>query len=193
MWPSPVKQAGGRVQADPAGARDVGLGPRVQVGEVLGCAGQLRAAARRPRRAARGSPRRIARRCRAVRRAARAARRVAAGADAALERLLGRLNAGLHAHRVADVGEHAPVAIRLSKSIVRRLVRGMALTHASNRSPAGSVARYGARYGARSCLSAASYANGRLRGLVHEESARWRGECPEPSPLCVGRRPPGGC
>ncbi len=29
-----AKQAGGRIQADPAGARDVDLGPGVQVGEV---------------------------------------------------------------------------------------------------------------------------------------------------------------
>ena len=35
MWPSPVEQARGRIEPDPAGARQIDLAPGVQVGEVV--------------------------------------------------------------------------------------------------------------------------------------------------------------
>jgi hypothetical protein len=36
----PAQQSGGRIEADPAGARQIDLGPGMQVGEILLCAGR---------------------------------------------------------------------------------------------------------------------------------------------------------
>ena len=119
------EQARGRVQSDPAGAGDVGLGPRVQVGEVLGGAGravewlgvgigcQLHQVARRE---ARGEPE-------AAQRVDEQPGAVAAGAVAGRERLLGRLHARLHAHVVGDVAEDALVERDEEVDHLHRLAR----------------------------------------------------------------------
>lgn len=93
-----------RVQPDPAGTRDVCLGPRVQVGEVgggprrpverfdVGC--QLnQVAGHEPG----GQPELTQDRDQQP-------RRVPARADAGAQREIRCLNSGLHAHAVADVG-----------------------------------------------------------------------------------------
>ncbi len=92
-----------RVEPDPAGAGNVGLGPRVQVGEVALGAGraverlhvgdQLDQVARREARGDAELPHDLHQQPAGV----------AARAAAALERLLRRLHAGLHPHQVLDL------------------------------------------------------------------------------------------
>ena len=104
------EQAGGRVEADPAGAREVGLGPRVQVGEVPRRAGELRAGhdvLDELHEVAGGEAGRDADPAQRLHEQPRA---VAARADRAPQRLVGRLDARLHAYGVADAVEHAAVA-----------------------------------------------------------------------------------
>ena len=106
MCPSPAKRRGGRVEADPAGAGDEDLGPGVQVGEVLGgpggpveadhavgVGGQLHEVAGDEAGGQAVLPQQAHQQPGAV----------AAGADAEPQRLVGRLDAGLHPHRVGDV------------------------------------------------------------------------------------------
>ena len=97
------EQPGRGVQPDPAGAGQVHLGPRVQVGEVL-----LRARRTVQRLLVRRELHQVA--GHEARREPRAAQRlhqqpagVAARPDAPLQRLLAGLHAGLHAHAVLDV------------------------------------------------------------------------------------------
>ena len=97
------QQAAGRVQPDPAGARQIHLAPGVQVGEVhLG-------AARAVERLLIGLQLNQITRHEAGRKSAMAQQlhqqpaRIAARAAGVLQRLLGRLHAGFHADQVVDV------------------------------------------------------------------------------------------
>ena len=106
------EQGARRVHADPAGAGDVDLGPRVQVGEVhLGAAravegllvgGELHEVAGDE---ARGETV-------LAQQAHEQPGAVAARADRPGERLVGRLHARLHAHVVRDVAVHGGVETR---------------------------------------------------------------------------------
>ena len=103
MWPSPVEQAGGRVEPDPAGARQIDLGPGVQVGEVA--VGPARAferidVGRELDQVARDEARGEAEVAQDLDQQPGG---VAARACASRQRLVGRLNAGLHADDVADL------------------------------------------------------------------------------------------
>ena len=97
------EQGARRIHADPAGARDVDLGPRVQVGEVvLGAAGPVE------RLLVGGELHEVARdepggEPVLAQQADEQPGTVAARADRAVEGLVGRLDAGLHAHVVGDV------------------------------------------------------------------------------------------
>ena len=103
------EQARRRIEPDPAGARQVGLGPGVQVGEILVGAGRAV-----QRLHVGGELDQIAR-CEARRDAEMAQdlhehpARVAARALRALERFLGRLHAGLHADEIPDLVLQLPV------------------------------------------------------------------------------------
>ena len=97
------QQSRGRVQADPAGARQKDLAPGVQVGEVgFGAAGAVDRLhiGRELDQVARDEPRRQAQ---VPQQLHQQPARVAARAALELQGLLGRLHAGLHADGVGDV------------------------------------------------------------------------------------------
>ena len=109
MWLSPVEQAGGRVEADPAGAGQIDLAPGMQVGEVLVGAGR---AVERDEvgleldQVAGDEARREAEMAEDL---DEQPARVAARALGEVERLVRRLDARLHADDVADLALQARV------------------------------------------------------------------------------------
>ena len=103
------EQAGGRVEADPAGAGQVDLAPGVQVGEVrlrcrVGPSSDF-TSARELDQVARDEARREAEVAQQLHQ--QPARSRGTSRDAFVQRLLGRLHAGLHADEVADVAAAA--------------------------------------------------------------------------------------
>ena len=116
------KHARGRVHRDPAGARDIGLGPGVEIDDVLRHAlGPLDRLDigdeldRIARDEARGE-------AQPAQELDQQPRRIAARSDALLQRLLGRLHARFHADDVAD----PPLEPRIDvdEEVDRALVRG---------------------------------------------------------------------
>lgn len=105
------EQARGRIEADPAGAGQIDLGPGVQVGEVgLGPGGAVE------RLHVGGEHNQVARdeaggEPQMAEDLDQEPARVAAGAGAEAERLLGRLHARLHPDEVADLARDLPVEL----------------------------------------------------------------------------------
>ena len=139
------QQARGRIEADPARAGQIHLGPGVQVREVaLG--------ARRPverlhvgdelDQVARNES---ARQSQVPQDVDEQPPRIAARAGAELQRLLGLLYARLHADRVADVALQALVQVDEEVDRPRRRLVAHRLSHCRTRRPAGSTSRYGSR------------------------------------------------
>ena len=149
------EQRTGRVHADPSGTGEVDLGPRVQVGEVLRRSG--RAVARLGHVGVGGELDEVAGdepRGQAVlpEQGDEQPRAVAARPDPAGQRLVGRLDAGLHPDVVGDVPVHRGVEVGGGTAPsgappARR--SGSAARHAAVASLSSTGRRYGARSAAR--------------------------------------------
>ena len=142
MWPSPANRPDVGIEADPAGAGQIDLGPRVQVGEVLRRARRAVERLHVGLRAGSDSRRRSARRARGG-----AAISTSSQAEsrheplARLERLLARLHARLHADQVAESRCCSRWFSATRKSMVLVAVRSIDASQArADAGPAGSSA-----------------------------------------------------
>ena len=162
-----AEQPGGRVEADPARARDVGFRPGVEVGEVgLGAA---RAVDRRRVRLQldQVAGHEAGREAEPAQDLDEEPRRIAARAAGCRERLLRRLHARLHAHEVAHLGgEHG---VQRDQELDGVRLAGQAGEEVVEARRAGVRQEIGAKLGVhlvRVCEGE------RLRVLLHEEVER---------------------
>ena len=119
-------QTRGRIQPDPAGARQIDLAPGMQVGEIMG--GALRPVERLHigHQLDQVSRDKAGRQAQAAQQLYQQPGRVATGPRAQLEGLLGRLHARLHADQVADVVLQALVEANQKIDGSHRLARDLA-------------------------------------------------------------------